>query len=67
MSNQTNKLKVEEMLRIVLDKTNVLINTMEGIDPSSEAYGVALENLAKSFQILSGALLASRGDKDGGK
>jgi hypothetical protein len=67
MSNQTSKLKVEDMLKIVLNKTNDLINAMEGIDPISEAYGVALENLAKSFQILSGALLASRNDKDGGK
>lgn len=67
MSNQASKLRVEDMLKIVMNKTNELISLMEGIDPGSEAYGVALENLAKSFQILSGALLASRGDKDGGK
>jgi hypothetical protein len=61
------KLKVEEMLETILIKTNELIEGLKTIDPDSTQYGVALDNLGKSFQILSGALLANRGEKQGGK
>lgn len=54
------KLKVEEMITTVLIKTNMLIKKLEGIDPSTEQYGFALDNLAKSFQILSGAMVSSK-------
>lgn len=60
------KLHVEEMLETILAKTNELIKSLKAIDPSSKEYGIAMENLGKSFQILSGALLANQEGKKGG-
>jgi hypothetical protein len=54
------------MFDSLLTQTNALIAVLKTLDPASEAYGIALANLAKSFTILSGATV-NRGDKDGDK
>ena len=59
-------IKVEDMFENIMNQTNALIAVLKTLDPASEAYGVALANLAKSFTILSGATV-NRGDKDGDK
>jgi hypothetical protein len=64
---EQGKIKVELMLKTVLAKTNELIEALDKMNPADEGYGRALENLAKSFQILSGAILSQREEKNGGK
>jgi hypothetical protein len=59
-------IKVEDMFENIMNQTNALIAVLKTLDPASEAYGIALANLAKSFTILSGATV-NRGDKDGDK
>jgi hypothetical protein len=59
-------IKVEDMFENIMNQTNALIAVLKTLDPASEAYGIALANLAKSFTILSGATV-NRGDKDGEK
>jgi hypothetical protein len=59
-------IKVEDMFENIMNQTNALIAVLKKLDPASEAYGIALANLAKSFTILSGATV-NRGDKDGDK
>ena len=60
---ENNTVNIEVMLKTLLEKTNTLITSISSIDPTSEAYGTALSNLAKSFAILSGSLV----DKKDGK
>jgi hypothetical protein len=60
------KINVQDMFENIMTQTNSLISLLKTLDPSSEAYGIALANLAKSFTILSGATV-NRGDKDGDK
>lgn len=60
---ENNTVNVEAMIKTLLDRTNTLIASLSSLDPTSEAYGVALSNLAKSFAILSGSLV----DKKDGK
>jgi hypothetical protein len=59
-------IKVEDMFENIMNQTNALIAVLKTLEPASEAYGIALANLAKSFTILSGATV-NRGDKDGDK
>jgi hypothetical protein len=61
-----NTINVQDMFDSLMTQTNALITLLKTIDPASEAYGVALNNLAKSFTILSGASINSN-DKDGSK
>ena len=61
------KLNVDQMFESVMDQTNALILVLKKLDPASEAYGIALANLAKSFTILSGVSLGAKDDKDGDK
>lgn len=60
-------LNVDQMFESVMAQTNALITVLKTLDPASEAYGIALSNLAKSFTILSGVSLGNKGDKDGDK
>jgi hypothetical protein len=61
-----NTINVQDMFDSLMTQTNALIALLKTIDPASEAYGVALNNLAKSFTILSGASINGN-DKDGSK
>lgn len=63
MKENNTTVNVEVMIKTILEKTNALVSSLGTIDPTSEAYGVALSNLAKSFAILSGSLV----DKKDGK
>jgi hypothetical protein len=62
-----NTINVQDMFDSLMTQTNALITLLKTIDPASEAYGIALNNLAKSFTILSGASMSSKGEKDGDK
>jgi hypothetical protein len=62
-----NTINVQDMFDSLMTQTNALITLLKTIDPASEAYGIALNNLAKSFTILSGASMPSKGEKDGDK
>jgi hypothetical protein len=62
-----NTINVQDMFESLMTQTNALIALLKTIDPASEAYGIALNNLAKSFTILSGTSMPSKGDKDGDK
>lgn len=59
-------INIELMFKNLLTQGNVLIEKIATVDPTSEAYGVMLNNLAKTFTILGGANIKS-GDKDGDK
>lgn len=65
MNNQ--RVNIELMFTTLLDQTNKLIEKLSKISPDTEAYGIALNNLAKTFTILSGASMPNKGDKDGDK
>jgi len=61
--NQPSKINVEKMFASIMSSVNVLIDKIETLDPTTEAYGIALTNLAKAFTILSGT--AIRDEKAG--
>lgn len=58
--NKTDNLNIEMMFNSLMTQANAIINTLKSLDPTTEAYGVALNNLAKTFAILGGS-----GAKDG--
>lgn len=55
-----SKIKVEEMFKTILEKTNELIEKLPGLDPASKEYAQAMENLAASFQVLNGVVLGNK-------
>jgi len=59
-------INIELMFKNLLTQGNVLIEKIATVDPASEAYGVMLNNLAKTFTILGGANVKG-GDTDGDK
>ena len=61
MNQNQNKINVEKLFTGMMSSINILIDKLDKIDPASEEYGVALSNLAKAFNILSGATV--KGDK----
>jgi hypothetical protein len=64
--NKSQGLNIELMFSSLLSQANAIVTSLKDIDPKSEAYGVALNNLAKSFAILGGSTI-NKGDKDGDK
>jgi hypothetical protein len=66
MGKQT-PINVELMFNNLLAQANALIAQISKMDPTSEAYGVLLNNLAKTFTILAGSNVKPNGDKDGDK
>jgi hypothetical protein len=59
--SKTETLNVEMMYRSLLSQANAIIESLKDLDPKSEAYGVALNNLAKSFAILGGNTIQKDG------
>lgn len=55
-----SKIKVEEMFKTILEKTNELIEKLSRLDPASKEYAQAMENLAASFQVLNGVVLGNK-------
>lgn len=67
-----NNVLIDEMFLYVLENLNKIITALKDMDPTSHQYQIALDNLTKSFQILSGAPVAktkpsNKGDTDGDK
>lgn len=61
--NKPDTLNIELMFRIMLAQSNKLIDSLKDMDPSSDAYGNALSNLAKMFAILGGTTINQDGKK----
>jgi hypothetical protein len=67
MANQPNKINVDKMFSALMTSANHIIDKLDKLDPTTEQYGHALENLARVFTILSGAALKNKSDTDGDK
>jgi hypothetical protein len=64
------KIKIDAMFATLLKSANTIIDKLNDIDPTSEQFETALDNLTKVFTILSGAAINKKdgnNDSNGGK
>lgn len=59
--NKPDTLNVELMFKTMLAQSNKIITGLSDMDPTSDAYGNALSNLAKMFAILGGTTINNGG------